>query len=169
MRSIFLEAVKELLWRCAEYIMNFVDLVELVVSWEQRKEAQNFEEDAANSPDVHFVTVVAVGHEALGCAVPSGRDVLGKRRFIVEPSATSEVGQLDRLVRQQNVLRLDVSVENPVTVHMLDSLQKLVNPHLDLCFWEVVGPPFDRFVEVHLHELKDKREPASGLVIEHLD
>ena len=56
--------------------MDFMDLVELVISGEQREETQNFKEHAAHPPDVHFVVVVAVGEQALGRPVPARRNVL---------------------------------------------------------------------------------------------
>ena len=51
--------------------MNLVDLVQLIVPWEQREERQHLKEDAAYTPDVHFVSIVAVSHEAFRCTVPA--------------------------------------------------------------------------------------------------
>ena len=52
--------------------MDFVDLVKLIFTGEKRVKRQNFKEDAAHTPNIHFVTVVAVGHEAFWGSVPSG-------------------------------------------------------------------------------------------------
>lgn len=42
-------------------------------TWEERVEADDLEEHAADAPHVHLVVVVAVGQQALGGAVPAGR------------------------------------------------------------------------------------------------
>lgn len=41
--------------------MDLVDLVKLIVSREEWKEAHNFKEDTADAPIVHFVVIVSVG------------------------------------------------------------------------------------------------------------
>lgn len=55
-----MKVVQELLGRCAHDVVYLVDLVELVVTWEEREEAEDFEEYAASSPDIHFVAIVAI-------------------------------------------------------------------------------------------------------------
>ena len=84
--------------------MDFVNLVKFIFTREERVQRQHFKEDTANTPYVHFVTVVAVRHEALGRTVPPSRYVLSERRFVVEASATAQISQFNRLLRQQNVL-----------------------------------------------------------------
>lgn len=69
--NLLLKFLKQILgWR-SEDIVDFVDLVELVVSGEERKQAHNLKHHAANAPDVHLVAVVAIGEKTLGRAVPS--------------------------------------------------------------------------------------------------
>ena len=78
-RCVFLESLQDLLiWRPQD-VVNLMDLVELVGAWEQREEADNLKHDAADSPQVHFEVVVAVGHQALRSSVPAGGDVLSVR------------------------------------------------------------------------------------------
>ena len=103
-RCDFLEFVKQLLGRRAQDVMNFVDLVELVFARKQRKQRQHFEEHTPSAPDVHFVSVVPVGHQALGGAVPARADVFGQGWFVVEAAAASQVCELHRFTRQENVL-----------------------------------------------------------------
>jgi hypothetical protein len=95
MGCIFLKLVNQFLRRRAHNIVDFMNLVELVVSGEQRVKRKNFEEDATHAPDVHFVTVVAVSHQALRRAVPTGRNILSQWRLAVEASATAKVRQFD--------------------------------------------------------------------------
>jgi hypothetical protein len=47
--------------RRSKNVMNFVDLVELVVAREERVQREHFKVHASDSPVVHFVVVVAVG------------------------------------------------------------------------------------------------------------
>ena len=52
------ELVQDLLaWR-SEDIVDFIDLVQLIRSWEQREEAHYLEEYTADAPDVHFIVIV---------------------------------------------------------------------------------------------------------------
>jgi len=60
----------------SDTIMYLVDLIELIVSWEQWTERKYLVHDTTHSPDVHFVTVVAIGEQAFRCSIPPGRDVL---------------------------------------------------------------------------------------------
>ncbi len=73
---VALELLQDSLAGYAEDVMYFVNLVELVVTWEEREQTQNFEEHAAHPPYVHLVVIVAVREEALRRAVPPSRDIL---------------------------------------------------------------------------------------------
>lgn len=100
--------------------MDFVYLVQFIVSRENRKQRNNFKQHASYTPQVHFVSVVAVREETLGCAVPSSRDVLGVRLFAVDAAARAEVSKLDLVVHKQDVFWFYISVEDAVTVHVID-------------------------------------------------
>ena len=163
-----LELVEQLLVGRAQDVMDLVHLVELVVPREQREERDNFEHDAAHAPQVHLVPVVAVRQEALGRSVPARRDVFRVGLLAVDASTAAEVGQLDLVLHQKDVLRLDVPVENAVTVHVVNGLHQLVHVVLDALLRQVVPATLDRIVHVHLHELEHERQPPSRLVVEHL-
>lgn len=96
-RRIFLKGIEDFLRRRAQYIVYFVDLVQLVVAGEQRKQGQYLEEDAADSPDVHLVPVMPVSHQALRRSVPSGRNILRQWRFTIQAAATAQIGQFNRV------------------------------------------------------------------------
>ena len=83
--------------------MNFVDLIKFIVAWEQREQGQDFKVNAANPPVVHLVIVVAVSQEALRRSVPSGADILCKRRLRVDATARPKVCQLHLVFFQQDV------------------------------------------------------------------
>ena len=76
MSGVLLKGVQGLLWRRPQYVVYFMDLVQLVIAGEKREQGENFEEDTADSPYIHLVAVVSVGHEALRRSIPSRGNVL---------------------------------------------------------------------------------------------
>ena len=57
---------------------------------------------------------------------------------------------------QQNVFRLDVSMEDTVPVHMVDGLYELIHIVLDPILRQVVSLSFDSIVHIHIHKLEDQ-------------
>ena len=84
--------------------MNFVYLVKLVVAWEKWEQREYFEVNAAHSPVVHFVIIVAVGEQTLRRAVPTRADILCEGRLGVDAATRSEIGQLNLVLLQQDIL-----------------------------------------------------------------
>ena len=115
--------------------MDLVHLVYLVVAREQRKQRDDFEEHAANSPQVHLIPVVAISEQTLRRTIPPCGDVLSVWLFRVDASARSKVGQLHMVLAQQNILRLDVPMEDAVPVHVVNGLDELVHVVFDSVFW----------------------------------
>lgn len=64
------KAVEDLLLGCSEDMVDEVHLVELIPSRKKGLFLEQFEENATETPDVHLLIVVAVGHETLGRAIP---------------------------------------------------------------------------------------------------
>ena len=104
MRRILLKRVQDLLRRRPQYVVDLVDLVQLVVAREQWKKRQYLEKDAADAPNVHLVPIMSICHQALRRAVPTSGYVLCQRWLAVKSSATSQVCQFDRVAGKQNVL-----------------------------------------------------------------
>ena len=100
--------------------MNFVNLVKLVGSREQRSQREYFKENAANAPVIHLMVIVPIGEQTLGWPVPPRGDVLSEWGLGVDSSARAEIGQFDNVSRNEDILWLDVSVVNSVSVHMVD-------------------------------------------------
>ena len=65
---------------------------------------------------------------------------------------------------QQNVFRLDVSMEDTVPVHMVDGLYELIHIVLDPILRQVVSLSFDGIIHIHVHELKDQRQSTRWLI-----
>ena len=70
MGCVLLKGVKDLLWRCTEDVVYFVNLIKLIITGKQREQRKHLEEDATDTPDIHFVPVVAISHEAFWCTIP---------------------------------------------------------------------------------------------------
>lgn len=60
-------------------------------------------------------------------------------------------------------------MEDAVPVHVLNSLHKLVDVTFDSCLREVALSAFDCFVQIHFHNLKNKRKSAGRFIVENLD
>ena len=86
--------------------MNFVDLVDFVIAWEEREQRYHFEQHTADAPQIHLVTIVAISKQTLWGPIPSGRDVLGEGRLGVDSTTGPEVSQFDLIVFNQNVLSM---------------------------------------------------------------
>ena len=111
-----LELVNELLRRRAQDVVYLVDLVELIFTGKEWVERQDFKKYAPHAPNVHFVTVVAIRHQALRRAVPPRTDVLCIGLLAVDATTASEVSQLHLIVHEQNILWFYVSMENSIPV-----------------------------------------------------
>ena len=103
-KCLLLELLEDGVARSAQDVMNFVDLVEFVIPGEEWEEGQDFKVDAADSPVVHLVIIVAVREKAFRWPVPSGRDVFCEGRLRVDTTARPEVSELHLVVLDQNVL-----------------------------------------------------------------
>jgi hypothetical protein len=68
-----LEFELQVLGWCAHDSVDLLDLVEFVGAGKEGEQGDNFEEDAADTPEVHLVVVEAVSQQALGRAVPEQR------------------------------------------------------------------------------------------------
>lgn len=131
-----------------------MNLIKLVGTWKEGSKRENLEENASDAPVIHLVIVVAIGEKTLWRSVPSGRDILCEGRLRVDTSAGSKVCKLNHIARNQNILRLDISVINAVSVHMVYRLEDLVHHLLDSRLWERRPFSFDGFIHVHLHQLE---------------
>lgn len=89
MGSLAFEPVQNGLWRSPQNIVDFMNLIELVLSRKQRILGNDLVEDAPVPPNVHLVVVVAVCHEAFRGSVPSGGDVLCVGTLMINSYITS--------------------------------------------------------------------------------
>ena len=134
--------------------MYFMDLIEFVLAWKKRLFGYQFEENASEAPDIHFLIIVAIGHQALRRPIPSCGDVVSVGGGRVLALAGAKICQFYYVSLDEYVLWLDIPVENALAVHVLDSFQGLEHENLDLLKGEGVFFIFEALVEIHLHELK---------------
>mmetsp|Transcript_111919 Transcript_111919/g.321526 ORF Transcript_111919/g.321526 Transcript_111919/m.321526 type:complete len:333 (-) Transcript_111919:212-1210(-) len=159
---------EELRRRRAKDIVDLLDLVHLVLTWEQWEERDDLEAHATGREQVHLEIVITIRKQALRGAVPTGTDVLGEGLPRVDAAAAAQVGELDLVVAEEQVLGFHVPVEDAVPVHVVQGLEHLIHVMLHLLLREVMAPPLDCLVHVHVHELEDEGQAACGLVIQHL-
>ena len=124
-----------------------------------------------------------VCEEALRRPVPSGGDVLreGRLRGVYQreciiwpsrvhasheqpsphlgmhPATAAKVCQAQAVVRDQNVLWLDVAVEDAVAVHVRERLQQLEHQPLQRLLAQPAGAALDQLLQVLLHQLEHQR------------
>jgi len=115
------------------------------------------EEDASDRPRVHCWVVLLHPKQNLRSPVPEGYDLVGilPQRVGVGPGKP-EVGQLDIEVLpvDEDVLGLQVPVDDPPGMAVLEGEEELVDDRPDLVFIEV--DPLLVFFEVAVDVLEDK-------------
>ena len=53
-------------------------------------------------------------------------------------------------------------------MHVVHRLEQLIHVVLDALLLQVLPPPTDELIDVHIHQLEDQRQPARGLIIQDL-
>lgn len=64
----------------------------------------------------------------------------------------------------KEIIRFDISMENAILVHMIDSLENLVHQEFDSTFGEIVSSSFYRFIHIHVHQFKHEGKSACGFI-----
>jgi hypothetical protein len=113
-----------------------------------------------NTPHTNLGGVVRCAEDQLGCAVVSGADVRHIGLVLYEDLCAAEIAKLeDTGCRvQKQVLRLDVSVADPLRVDVGEGAEKLVDVELDLK---------DRHDRLHLVEVARSAVDSLGDELEH--
>lgn len=127
------EIGQRLPWWRAQYLVNAIDLIQLIGTGKQGVERNDLEEDAPGGPHIHFGTVVAIGQETLRRAIPAGCYVFGVGLLIVYASTGTKVCQLDTssaLIEQQ-IFWLQIAMEDPTRMAMVQRPVQLMHVGLD--------------------------------------
>ena len=145
--------------RRAQELGDDGELVDVVLSGEQRLALEHLSEDAAGAPDVDLDVVLLPGEHDLGGTVVAGRHVAG--HLGVLDAGEAEVADLEVAVLvDEDVAGLEVAVHDAGRVHVLESAQDLVEEVLYELFLE--RPRREEAVEVGAEELGDEVDVLEG-------
>lgn len=91
-----------------------LDLIEIIVSWEQWRSAKELCEDAAYGPNIQGVGVMGGVQDDLGSSVPSGNHVFCERGgcFFVASSQTKIANFQVAVFVQQQITWLQISMND---------------------------------------------------------
>jgi hypothetical protein len=122
------------LGRGTENAEDLEDLVDLGVTWEERLAGSHLGEDAANGPHVDTSGVLATTKQNLRRAVPEGDDLVSvSTERNTEGASETKIGQLQvALLVDEQVLRLEVTVQDAVGMAVASALEELKGELLDL-------------------------------------
>ena len=114
---------------CAHYAEDFLELIFVCGAGEEGPSGVHFCHYAARRPDVDAGVVGAGAEEDVGCAVPEGDNFVGEGiDGNAEGAGKSKVGEFElAFVVDQEVLRFEVAVEDPIVVAEGDALEELVH------------------------------------------
>ena len=152
-------------WR-ANNIMNFIELIQFILSWKEWLKSQHLEEDAADCPIIHFVVVIAIREQTLWRAVPNGANIFGEWR-LSKLLAWPKVSDFHCVSINENILRLDVPVQYSMSMHMINSLKDLINHKLHSALRQRRGLSSYCFIHIHFHQLKNQSKASTWFVIDH--
>ena len=131
-----LESIRPIiLVRGSKDLEYFEDLVDFTVTHEQRSLLGHLGEDAASGPDVDSERVVLLRKQDLWASVPESHHFVGVTLDgKTERSCQSEIRELDcqAIIADEQVLRLQISVEDSVGVQIDQRVQDLEEEALSL-------------------------------------
>ena len=142
-----------------------MDLIHFIVTRKQREKRNDFEKDASKTPHVHFITIIAIRQKTFWCTIPSGRYILRIRLLRVNTSTRSKICQFYVVLRQQNIFRLNIPMENAISMHVINRFEQLVHIVFYTVFREIMSLPLDCIIHVDIHQLEYKRQTSRGFVI----
>jgi hypothetical protein len=119
---------------CTKDAEDLEDLVDLRVAREEWLASSHLGEDAANRPHVNTSGVLAATKQNFRRAVPEGDNFVGVSAERDTKSASkTEIGKLQvALLVDEQVLRLEITVQDAVGVAVACTLEKLESELLDL-------------------------------------
>ena len=134
------------------------DLVDLTVSAEERLLFDQFCEDAAHCPNVHSQTVLLLAQKHLGRPVPQSLNFVSESLDgQAEGTGKAKISNFEsaHLVNQQ-ILRLEVPVDDPPGVAVVEAVAQLVEEQLHLIGSHRLLVLAHVFLEIVVDKFKDK-------------
>jgi hypothetical protein len=97
--------------RSTQKLCDDGELVDVILSGEQRLALEHFGEDASRTPDVHLYIVLLPSEHDLRCAVVAGRNVTRHLRVLY--TSQSEIADLEiTILVHQDVAGLQITVDD---------------------------------------------------------
>ena len=148
---------------------DFVKLIVLVLSREQRPLGHDFCEDAPDRPNVDGSVVVFRAHQDIGSSIPKSDDLVCEvLDGNSERTRQTEIGELENsFLVDEEVLGLEVSMKDFVLVALGDSVEQLVEIGFDLVFHQQALGLVEKLLEVLVEEFEHKGELLVG--VEHIN
>ncbi len=118
---------------------------------------RDFKEDASNRPNIHGGVVHLRSQQHLGSTVPQGDNFVSVLlRWEFKHPSQSKISQFypQRVSLNENVLRFEVAVDDPVGVTILQRKQQLVYDSLYAFLGK--GDPLHVPLEVAVHKIKNQ-------------
>lgn len=141
------------------------DLLQLVFvcrPWEERSSRVHLCHDTSSRPDVDAGVVGPATQEDVGGAIPQGDDLVRERvNGDTEGPGKTKIAELElALLVDEEILRLEVSVENAILVAEGDAAKQLVHERLDRDIVQLPAVTFGVHVplQVLVHILEDEHQ-----------
>ena len=133
--------------RTPSHLKDTIQLVHCGTSGEERTTREELGQNTTNTPDIDSLCVAGRTEKNFRGTVPTGGDVLGQNgaRGIgalqgSNRSSKTKVSNLEEALRiQEQVGGLQITMDDPTTVHIFQGLQKLVDDVLFMDIFEDIG------------------------------
>ncbi|KAI6766205.1 hypothetical protein HG530_007275 [Fusarium avenaceum] len=121
--------------RSADKLADKTDLVEIGVAGEVGRTHNKLGKNGADRPDINGTAVMLRVEEQLRGSVPAGDDARGHELVrIGEAARKTKISKLDlAVIGDQQVVRLDITMENKVLVTEPNGAGEHAHPCLDVC------------------------------------
>lgn len=129
------------------------DLVNLRISTEKGLLLHKLSEDAANGPDVDSQTVLLLSQQHFRCTVPESFDFVSERLDgETEGASESKISDFEgACLVNEKVLGLEVPVDDPAGVAVVESVAELEEEELDLVVAHALLVLAHVFLQVIIH------------------
>ena len=99
-------------------------------------------------------------YQTFRCPIPASTNIFCKWMLVINTATWAKICQFDSVVSYQNIFWLDISVKNPIFVHVSYRFQELIHHHLYFLFLYSSFSAVYQFIQVHFHQFKNKSEAA---------
>jgi hypothetical protein len=114
------DGLDNIIWRSAQQLRDDGELIDVVLSGEQRLAFKHFCKDAPRAPDINLDVILLPGEHNLRCSVVSRRDVSSHLGVLY--TGETEVADLEIAVFvDEDVAGLEITVDNTSRVDVFET------------------------------------------------